>query len=215
MIRHNRNRPEWSLSTRVMLTTALLAALSLASQAHAALYAVNFEDPVLSDDGLSIPNGYLGLNWGNQSIGTLEGNLYFTNESGYVFGAVDGPRTAYNMKGVDTSITSVDGTPFAYEQGTWSASFGSFDLTIAGYLHGVLQFETTRTIFQMSPTVISDAAFSGKAIDELRLTSDSGELPWALDHFQFSSPAPVPEPATIAFLLAGLMLLAGVARRRS
>jgi len=125
---------------------------------------------------------------------------------------VDGPRTAYNKNGVPTSITSADGTPFAYEGGTWAASFGSFDLTIAGYLNGVLQFETTRQIFEETPIVISEAAFSSKAIDELRLSTNSGGLPWALDHFQFSSPAPVPEPATFTYLIAGLMLLAGVVR---
>lgn len=208
------NEPARAVSLRIWVTLVSLVAASFAPQLHAAVFTLNFEDGVSDSGDPIVPtfDPYHGLHW--IGIGTLNGSLFYTNQTGYVFGAVDGPHTAYNLNGQSTSITSADGTPFAYESGTWSASRESFDLTIKGYLNGNLQFETTQTIFEETPTIISAAAFSSKAIDKLELTSNGGGLQWALDHFQFSSPAPVPEPATLAYLTAGLMLLAGIARRR-
>lgn len=202
---------------RVLLSSAFLLAASLGSNAQAALYTVNFEESSFSDRGNPISSPYLGLNWGTGSalIGTLNGSHFFTNQTGYVYGAVDGPRTAYNRNGLDTSIVSDNGTPFAYVSGTWSASFGSFDLTLQGFLQGKSQFATTQTIFERTPTVIGGPTFSGKAIDELRIPGNIDELPWALDHFQFSSPVAVPEPDAAVYLFAaGLVLLVAATRRR-
>jgi hypothetical protein len=106
-----------------------------------------------------------------------------------------------------TAITR-SGDPFVFDQADLTSLRGTESLTVEGYLAGVLKFTTTLALTINRQTF----TFGGPAIDQVRIFQANGTDPWVMDNFQYS--APVPEPGTIALLLAGLVLLGSVAHRR-
>jgi hypothetical protein len=105
-----------------------------------------------------------------------------------------------------TAITR-SGDPFVFDKVDLTSLRGTQSLTIEGFLGGLLEFTTTAALTISRQTF----TFGGPAIDQVRIFQANGTDPWVMDNFRYS--APVPEPGSIAFLVAGLVLLGAASTR--
>ena len=184
---------------------------SIAFSAAIALYAplasatvLTFDDIVGPDGYASVPGNYGGLDWSNAGLSV------FTGEQA--------PFTAHSGTGrVTTDWT--DGGPVASTirflaptvfDGAWFAGFGDSSVRFDLYRDGLLVASSTSLQLSDAPAFLKAGWRS--AIDTVVVFSGF-QASYVMDDFSFETAAQVPEPGSLALVLAGAWL-AGAARRR-
>jgi hypothetical protein len=165
---------------------------------------LTFDDIIGPDDFSSVPGNYGGLDWSNSGLSV------FTGEQA--------PFTAHSGQGrVTTDWT--DGGPVASTirflaptvfDGAWFSGYGDSSVRFDLYFGGQLVASSASLQLSDSPAFL--AAGWAKAIDMV-VVSSGFQASYVMDDFSFDSAAQVPEPGSMALVLAGLGL-AGAARLR-
>ena len=194
--------------------------LGLAGTSRAAT--IDFDDlPETFDDALTSP--YAGFDWTEFRYFSFDDNAAFPT---WQAGIASKPNAAYSGgelvdgNGVETQIVGVisRATPFDFVSASLATPwYSAMDLTLEGYLGGVLKFSQTVSTDNNGADLF---AFNWTNIDTIRLVgSDAPGDPCTFNCSQFIvddlvwQRATVPEPAALALLGAGL--LASLRLRRS
>lgn len=111
---------------------------------------------------------------------------------------------------VNNSITSA--TPFIFEGASFSGYSGvTFELYLGGNrVHTSAMLPDAVGDDPYMPTFL--ASGYGQAVDTVKVSGVQGF--YAMDDFTYSAVASVPEPATYAMLVVGLLAVGGLARRQ-
>lgn len=172
----------------------------MASGTVASATLITFDDLA----GGPIPNGYEGFDWNNFYVeggGGIPG-------TGYQYGLISSPNTAYNGSGNPASWVS-SSTPFtlnsAYITGAWN---NGLQVNVIGYNGGTELYDNTYTVSESSPTLI---IFNYVGVTEVYFKTSGGTpvvglhgsgTQMAMDNVTINGA--VPEPTT---LISGAMLL--------
>jgi PEP-CTERM motif len=157
-----------------------------------------------------VPNGYGGFNWNNQTtVGSLDSKAEGFQNTGYDYGTVSGSNVIFNYGGASpVAITLATPGTFTYIGAFFTGAWEAETVSFTGLLHGtVVDSSGAYNITTTSARLIN---LNWTGIDEL-IISNTGEQ-WAMDNFTFTA-TPVPEPASMALLGAGLFGV-GLLRRR-
>jgi PEP-CTERM motif len=188
----------------------ILIFLSAASAA-----VLTFDDLTPTSSYANVPNGYGGLDWTN--MGYLNSGSSIYTGSGYDLGRVSGDYVAFNKGGMTAQIS--DGS-FDFNDAYFTAAWNNgLNIHAQGLLGGTLVYDVTFQVDYDNPYWLN-ANFIG--IDELVFDSYGGTniglngigTQFAMDNFTYNESAPVPEPATMLLLGAGLIGLAAVNRKK-
>ena len=164
-------------------------------------------DDIATPDGVAyVPANYGGLDWSNSGLSVFTGEQApFTPHSG------DGRVTTDWIDGgpIASTIRFLAPTIFG---GAWFSGYGDnsvrFDLYLAG------QLVASSASLQLSDAPAFLAAGWGSAIDTIVVASDYQAM-YAMDDLSFETVAEVPEPASLALVLAGFGLAGAVRRRKA
>ena len=178
---------------------------------------LTFDD--LPGSSVPIPASYGGLTWSDQFY-QLDGSDVWLMGTGYDHGRVSDNHVAYNSHQSNVSVSSDEPFTFngAYLTGAWN---DGLNIQIQGYLGASLLYDQTVVVNPTGPTWF---AFNYMGIDHLTFHSFGGtknpNIPVAgggthfvMDNFTFNETTGVPEAATLLFLGAGFLGLAGVRRK--
>lgn len=142
----------------------LICGLSILTISVASATVLTFDE--LSDNQISIPNGYGGFIWNNMYY--VNGVSYYY-ASGYKNGVVSPNNVAYNAYGnpvvVNDGVFDFNG---AFFTGAWN---DGLNIQIRGYLNGVLIYDSTITVNTSGPTWFA-ANYMG--INELKFDASGG-----------------------------------------
>ena len=183
---------------------AFSAAIALCAP-FAAATVLTFDDIVGPDGYASVPGNYGGLDWSNAGLSV------FTGEQA--------PFTAHAGTGrVTTDWT--DGGPVASTirflaptvfDGAWFAGFSDSSVRFDLYRDGVLVASSTALQLSSAPAYL-DAGWRS-AIDTV-VVSSGFQASYVMDDLRFETAAQVPEPGSLALVLAGFGVAGAVRRRR-
>ena len=182
------------------LISHLALAFACAAAAPFASATVLTFDDITTDD--LVAANYGGLDWSAGDWFAFGGEQApFTAHSGDVritsgFGDADAA----------TAIGLGDGKTF---QGAWFAGYEDVDVTFKLYEHGTLVATSSTLATSAAPAWLA-SGYTG-LVDEV-IVSSADQGAWVMDDLTFS--AAVPEPASMALMTGGLLVLAAVARRR-
>jgi len=165
---------------------------------------LTFDDIVGPDGYAAVPGNYGGVDWSNAGLS--------------VFTGAQDPFTAHSGAGRVTTDW-IDGGPIASTirflaptmfEGAWFAGYGDSSVRFDLYLAGQLVASSLSLQLSDAPAFL-DAGWNS-TVDTVVVFSGA-QASYVMDDFSFASAAEVPEPGTLALMLAGFGL-AGVARVR-
>ena len=184
----------------------LVASAALALCAPFASAAVlSFDDIVGADGYAAVPTNYGGLDWSAAGWSAFSGaQAPYTPHSG------DGRiTTAWGSDDASSVIRFLAPTVF---DGAWFAGFGDASVSFQMFLGGQLVASSTALGLSETPAFLS-SGWNG-AIDAV-VVSSAYQAFYVMDDFSFQDATDVPEPGTLAMVLAGLGLMVRTARRRN
>ena len=183
-----------------LLSSLALALASLAATPLASAAVLGFDD--IARDEL-VGAGYGGLDWSAGDWFAFSADQPpFTAHSGNV-------RVASGFGDADaaTAIGLGNGKTF---QGAWFAGYEDVTVTFELYDHGQLVATSATLATSATPTWLG-SGYAG-LVDEV-IVSSAAQGGFVMDDLTFS--ATVPEPASMALFVAGVLALVTVARRRA
>lgn len=186
----------------------LAAVLFLGGARPASAQTVTFEG---LGNGAQITNGYSGLNWDNMFTLDATG----IDPSGYKNGIVSGNMVAYNGFANPASFSA--GTPFVFNSvylaGAWR---NNLNVLVEGLSNGSVVRSQTVVVSALAPTLFT---FNWSGINQVRFSSSGGTSAgfgpsaqqFVMDNLSVTT---VPEPASLALALPGVLPLGLMALRR-
>lgn len=181
----------------------LSAALALCAP-FASATVLSFDDIVGPDGYAAVPGNYGGLDWSGAGLSVMTSDLWpFTAHSG------QGRVTADWTDGGPASSTIRFLAPTVFD-GAWFSGYADSSVHFDLYFAGQLVASSAALALSSTPAFL-DAGWR-QAIDTI-VVSSGAQGAYVMDDFSFDSAAQVPEPGSLALVLAGVGL-AGVVRRR-
>lgn len=167
---------------------------------------LTFDDIVGPDGYAAVPVNYGGLDWSGSGLSVFTGEQApFTPHSG------QGRVTTDWIDGGPISSTIRFLVPTVFD-GAWFSGYGDSSVRFDMYFGG--QLVASSASLQLSDTpAFLDAGWNG-AIDTV-VVSSAFQASYVMDDLSFESGAQVPEPGSLALVLAGLGLAGAVRTRRS
>ena len=195
---------------RLLLTSAAALNITALVNQSAQATVLTFDD--LSGYESSVPDGYGGFNWNNQTtVASFDAADYGFQNTGYNLGAVSGSNVIFNWGGVSpVDITLARAGTFTYTGAFFTAAWTGETVSFIGLLNGVVVDTSGSYAINTSAPRFVELDWTG--INEL-IIANTGQQ-WAMDNFTFSA-GPVPEPASLALLTSGLFGLGLLRRRRT
>ncbi len=188
----------------ILLLRAAVGAMFTVSAAMAPAAVLTFDDIVGSDDYSAIPSGYGGVDWSASTWSVLT-----SPQAPYTARSGEGRITlAWGSTDTDSVIRFLQPTVF---EGAWFAGYSEATVRFDLYSAGQLVASSATLALSETPVFLS-AAWSG-AVDRVVVSSPLQAF-YVMDDLTFAPVSQVPEPTTLALLLAGGALIAGAARRR-
>lgn len=183
---------------------AVSAAFALCAP-FASATVLGFDDIVGQDGHAAMPLSYGGLDWSDAGMS--------------VYTYAQAPFTAHSGQGrvttdwtdswpVASTIRFLSPTIFG---GAWFAGYGDSSVRFDLYAGGQLVASSASLRLSEVPVYL-DAGWD-RAIDTIVVASDF-PASYVMDDFSFDSAAQVPEPGSLALLLAGLGVAGALRRRR-
>jgi hypothetical protein len=189
----------------ILRNFAVSAAIALCAP-FASATVLTFDDIVGPDGYVAVPGNYGGLDWSSSGLSV------FTGEQA--------PFTAHSGQGRVTTDW-IDGGPIANTirflaptvfDGAWFSGYGDSTVRFDLYFDGLLVASSASLQLSDAPTFL-DAGWD-RAIDMI-VVSTGAQGSYVMDDFSFDSAAQVPEPGSLALVLAGLGFAGAVRMHRS
>ncbi|WP_326543229.1 PEP-CTERM sorting domain-containing protein [Pseudorhodoferax sp.] len=187
-----------SILRGVLAGTALALCTSFASAA-----VLSFDDIAGPDGYETVPTNYGGVDWSSAGWSVLT----FDEPSYPARSGAGRVTTGFGSDDAASVIRFLAPTVF---NGAWFSGFGDVSVRFDLFAGGLLVASSETLMLSGTPTYL-DAGWGG-AIDAITVSSNGHAL-FGMDDFSFEDVSEVPEPATLALVLAGLGM-AGIARRR-
>ena len=188
----------------IIRNIAFSAAIALFSS-FASAAVLNFDDIVGPDDIAAVPGNYGGLDWSESGLSVITSEQWpFTPRSGQgrvTTDWIDGGAVASTIRFLAPTVFN----------GAWFSGFGDSTVRFDLYFQGQLVATSAELLMAEAPAFL-DAGWNS-AIDTV-VVSSGFQASFAMDDFTFESPAQVPEPGSLALMLAGIGVLGTLRRRR-